>query len=296
MIFSNQTTIAQEVSCFGIGLHNGNSVNLKAMPAKEDTGIIFRKVTPSGEIIADIPANYNLVSNTRLSTTLADTESGEKVATIEHLMAALWGCGIDNIIIAIEGDECPIMDGSSEQFVFMLECAGIKKLNKGRKIIEVLKTIHVNDGEAYASISPSDNFSISMEIDFNRQFISKQKATFHASNSSFKMDLCRARTFGFEDEVKKLHEMGLAKGGSLENAVVVGNKQILNSEGLRYKDEFVRHKMLDSIGDLYLAGSHIKGHFNGFKSGHKLNNILLKEFFADKDAFKITEMPYQDLN
>jgi len=289
---SNQKTIAHEVSCLGIGLHSGNMVNLTIKPADVDTGIIFRKISHDGQHIIDIEANYNSVSNTLLNTTL--TKGSEHISTVEHMMAALWGCEIDNIIIELSnGDELPIMDGSSEQFVFMIECAGIKKQNKGKRIIEVLKTVDVREGSAFASISPSEGFSVSMEIDFENQVISNQKCSFDSINSSFKMDLCRARTFGFEDEVKKMQEMGLGKGGSLENAIVVGEDKILNKEGLRYKDEFVRHKILDSIGDLYLAGAQMKGHFRGFKSGHKLNNKLLKEFFSDLSAWRIIELPFE---
>ena len=290
MSFFNQKTIAQTVSCFGTSLHSGNNVNLRLCPAPVDSGVVFRKVTKAREFIIDIPASYNAVSNTLLNTTLRSEDGKEYISTVEHLMAAIWGCDIDNLIVEVDGDELPIMDGSSEHFVFLLECAGIKKQNKGRKVVEVLKTINVSEGGAYASISPADGFSVTMEIDYKNQHISSQKGVFHANTASFKMDLARARTFGLEEEVRQMRDMGRAKGGSLDNAIVVSDNGVLNKEGLRYKDEFVRHKMLDSIGDLYLAG-YMKGHFHGFKSGHKLNNKLLKEFFKDKDAWRVVEMP-----
>ena len=218
--------------------------------------------------------------------------------TIEHLMAALWGCGIDNCVIELNGPEVPIMDGSSEPFVFLIECAGVKQLNKTKKVIEVLKEIKVLEGDdaenGYLSISPSDNFLVDLEIDFGDNVISKQDGVFDTRDVSFKSDLCRARTFCFEREVDMMRKNGLAKGGSLENAIVVGDEGVVNKEELRYCNEFVRHKILDCIGDVYLSGAYLKGHIQGFKSGHTLNNKLLHEFFADKDAWRVVQIPEGD--
>ena len=206
-------------------------------------------------------------------------------------MAALWGCNIDNVVIELDGPEVPIMDGSSEPFVFLLECAGVAEQHKTRKIIEVLKKIDVSEGNSYASIDPSDGFSVSLEICFDDEVISRQTCSFNSQNLSFKTDLCRARTFGFAHEVDKLRSLGLGRGGSLDNAIIVSGNKVLNEGGLRYKDEFVRHKVLDCIGDVYLAGAHLKGHFHGFRSGHALNNQLLRKFFADKDAWRVIQLP-----
>jgi UDP-3-O-[3-hydroxymyristoyl] N-acetylglucosamine deacetylase len=291
MLFGNQRTIHKSISCFGVGVHSGDTINMRLCPAEAGTGVVFKKVDAGGEFIGYVQASYDRVSSTTLNTTISSEDGKVTIATIEHLMAALWGCGIDNILIEINGNELPIMDGSSEHFVFMIECAGIYEQHAGRKIIEVLKKVEVNDGFACASISPSDSFSVSMEIDFKDTIISKQKYFFDSNHSSFKKELCRARTFGFLHEVEQLRKMGLAKGGSLDNAIVISEDKILNEEGLRYRDEFVRHKALDSIGDLYLAGGFIKGHFEGIKSGHKIHNELLSKFFATEDAWRIVEVP-----
>ena len=294
MLFSFQRTIKNSVGGFGIGLHNGSNVSIKLMPAPEDTGIVFCRTDIKDVKQNLVIANYSYVSDTRLCTTITN-QFGVSVSTIEHLMAALWGCGIDNIIIELDNQEVPIMDGSSEPFVFMIECAGILEQTRPRKIIEILKTVEVQHNDATASVVPASQFSVSMEIDFENKFVSNQKCLFDSRILSFKMDLARARTFGFAHEVEKLRQMGLAKGGSLENAVVISDDRILNEGGLRYKDEFVRHKVLDSIGDFYLAGAFIKGHFHGVKSGHSLNNQLLRKIFSDKNAWRIVELPVEQL-
>ncbi len=295
-MFSYQKTIGNKVSCFGIGLHTGVRVDVSLNPAGVDTGIVFKRNDVKGKNPA-IEASYKNVSNTMLGTTLRN-EDGVSVATIEHLMAALWGCGIDNCVVEINGPEVPIMDGSSEPFVFLIECAGKKELNKARKVIEVLKEIKVSESDdansGYISIAPADGFSVGLEIDFGDKVISKQNCVFDSRDVSFKSDLCRARTFGFEHEVNYLREQGLARGGSLDNAIVVGKEGVLNKDGLRYSDEFVRHKILDCIGDVYLAGAYIKGHLHGFKSGHALNNQLLHEFFADEDAWRVVQLSDSD--
>lgn len=287
-VYNYQRTLNNPVSCFGIGLHTGLTISMTLHPAKVDSGIVFRRKDLPGKPV--VKADYRFVSNTTLGTTVSNKE-GVKVGTIEHLMAALWGCNIDNVIVELDGPEIPIMDGSSEPFVFLIECAGVAEQHKTRKIIEVLKKVDVSEGDSYASIDTADGFSVSLEINFDDEVISKQTCLFNSQNLSFKTDLCRARTFGFAQEVDKLRSLGLARGGSLDNAIIVDGNKVLNEGGLRYKDEFVRHKVLDCIGDFYLAGAHVKGHFHGFRSGHALNNQLLRKFFADKEAWRIMQLP-----
>lgn len=290
MFVKNQRTIKNKVSCFGIGLHSGGFVNMSLLPAPIDNGISFRRVTANKQIIGEIRAEYDLVSTTFLGTNLVSRDGKIKVATVEHLMAALWGCGIDNVIVEVDADEMPIMDGSSDHFVFMIESAGIQEQNAGRRFIEVLRKVDISDENgAYACISPNGDFSIKMEIAFNDKIISKQECEFYANTNSFKIELSRARTFGFLKDVEKLKELGLIKGGSLDNAIVVGDDEVLNANGLRYNDEFVRHKALDSIGDLYLSGARIMGHFHGIRSGHSLNNQLLHKLLSDRSAWRVMQ-------
>ncbi len=292
-MFVYQRTVKNKVSCFGVGLHTGVRVDLSLLPAEEDSGIVFKRIDVANKNQV-VKASYDNVSNTLLGTTLKN-EDGVHVATIEHLMAALWGCGIDNCTVEINGPEVPIMDGSSEPFVFLIECAGISEQKKTRRVIEVLKEVSVYESDGansgYITVSPAANFSVDLHIDFGDSVISSQDCSFDLQNVSFKSDICRARTFGFEHEVDALRKNGLARGGSLDNAIVIGKDGVLNKEGLRYSDEFVRHKVLDCIGDVYLAGGYIQGSLKGFKSGHALNNQLLRKFFADKDAWRIVQMP-----
>lgn len=282
----NQHTLTKKVGCVGVGLHSGEKVRMSILPAEEGTGIRFIRKDISGfnpEVVAD----YLNVTNTNLGTTISN-EDGTIVSTIEHLMAAFWGCNIDNAIVELDGPEVPIMDGSAEPFVFLIECAGVTGQVKPRRIIEVLRNVTIEDGPRRVSVDPADSFSVSLEIDFDSPIISSQRGVFNSSYVSFKTDLCRARTFGFEHEVSKLCSLGLARGGSLENAIVVSGDKILNEGGLRYQNEFVRHKILDCIGDFYLTGAMLKGHFSGYRSGHELNNRLLRKFFADKSAWRLS--------
>lgn len=290
-MFSYQRTIANDISCVGIGLHTGMKITLTLKPGNADEGVRFIR-TDIKDKNNVVEAGYKYVTNTMLGTTICN-EDGVRVATIEHLMAALWGCGIDNCIVELDGPEIPIMDGSSEPFVFLIECAGTKSLNRTRKVIEVLKEIRVAEanGQGYISIKPSEDFSVGLEIDFGDKVIANQKTAFNSKDLSFKSDLCRARTFCFEHEVEMMRQNGLARGGSLENAIVVGKEGIINKEGLRYVNEFVRHKVLDCIGDVYLAGGYLKGHVSGFKSGHGLNNRLLRDFFQDETAWRVIQAP-----
>tara|TARA_B100001564_G_C20553020_1_gene630049 strand:+ start:136 stop:1035 length:900 start_codon:yes stop_codon:yes gene_type:complete len=289
-MFSYQKTIKNKVSCFGVGLHSGEDVTLTLNPAPTDTGIVFKRndVTDKDNMV---PAFYLNVEGTMLGTTITN-DDGISVATIEHLMAALWGCGVDNCIIEVDGPEVPIMDGSSEPFVFLIECAGVEAQDKTRKVVEVLKEVTVSEGGdngGHITIAPAEGFTVDLEIDFGDNVIAKQAGTFDTRQVSFKSDLCRARTFGFEHEVDYLRSQGLAQGGSLDNAIVVGKEGILNKEDLRYRDEFVRHKILDCIGDIYLAGAYFKGSLKGFKSGHALNNKLLRKFFEQSDAWRMMQ-------
>lgn len=281
----HQHTLAKAVHCKGIGLHSGADVHMVLRPAPEHYGIRFVRKDVTG-FDPVVHADYRNVTNTTLGTTIANDE-GTMVSTVEHLMAAFWGCNIDNAMVELDGPEVPIMDGSSEPFVFLIECAGVRQQEAFRKIIEVLKPVEVLDGDKHARVEPADHFSVSLEIDFDSKAIAKQRAMFNSSDLSFKRDVCRARTFGFEHEVEQMRSMGLAKGGSLDNAIVVSGDNILNKGGLRYNDEFVRHKILDCIGDFYLVGGLILGHFTGYRSGHDLNNRLLRHFFADKDAWRL---------
>ena len=280
---NNQQTIEDFIFVKGIGLHSGKDVDLKLEPAEVDNGIKFIRVDSKKNNI--IEAIWSNVSETLLSTTISNAH-GLKISTIEHLMSALSGLHIDNLNIYINAAEVPIMDGSSRPFVDMIEKIGIKEQNKKRKFLNVKKIIEVSVNNSSVKIIPNNQFSIDFEIDFPSQLVSKQSCQLQLINGNYKTDIAAARTFGFEKDVEHLRSNGLALGGSLDNAVVVGENEILNKDGLRYTDEFVRHKILDSIGDLYLAGSPIIGYFYGNKSGHYLNNQLLRKLFSDESNYE----------
>ena len=280
---TNQQTLSDVIEISGIGLHSGKSVNIKLEPAEVDYGIKFIRTDVETNNIID--AVWSNVSATNLSTTISNSD-GLKISTIEHLMSALSGLHIDNLKVFIDAHEVPIMDGSSKPFVELIENIGIKNQNKKRKIINIKKIIEVKNNNSSVKLIPNNQFSINFEIDFPSQLVSKQSCQLQLINGNYKTDIASARTFGFEKDVEQLRSNGLALGGSLDNAVVVGENEILNKEGLRYSDEFVRHKILDSIGDLYLAGSPIIGYFYGNKSGHYLNNQLLRKLFSDKSNYE----------
>jgi len=286
-----QTTLGNKVSCSGIGLHSGSQVGMVIYPAAANTGILFKRLDVPMEH-AFIPAHFDAVCESRLGTTIRN-RYGVTVATIEHLMAALWGIGIDNAVVELDGPEVPIMDGSSEPFVFMLECAGVVEMAAPRRILRPLRAIEVREGDSLARIEPNkegdEGCIVGIEIEFDSPMIGQQTSHYDFRETTFKQSLSRARTFGFEHEVEAMREMGLALGGSLDNAVVVGKDRILNEDGLRYVDEFVRHKALDCIGDLYLAGCRIDARFTFLRPGHAINNALLKALFADDGAYVITE-------
>lgn len=285
MISISQKTVNSKISCSGIGLHSGEHTSITLIPAPCNSGIIFRR-TDIGGANGVIKASYKNVIGTNLGTTLTN-EFGAKVSTIEHLMAAIWGCGIDNLYIDIDGPEIPIMDGSSEPFVFLIECAGTETQEEQRRVIEIIKKVRVEEKDKFIEVEPSREFSIDLHIDFNHKEIQQQKFDYHSTFTSFKNDICRARTFGFKHEIDQMHKMGLAKGGSLDNAILVDENGIVNKGGLRYGNEFVRHKTLDFIGDIYLAGHYILGHFSASKAGHGINNKLLHELFKDETAWRL---------
>ena len=279
-----QRTIREEVSCTGIGLHSGHPVNMTIKPAPPDHGIAFiRKDIPSHPVIK---AQFDSVVDTNLSTTIGN--NGFKVSTVEHLMAAFFGLGIENVRVELDGPEVPIMDGSAEPFVFLIECAGTEEQKAPRRAIRILKPVIAHIGSAVAKLSPASDFSMKVVIDFDNPAIGAQAFNLDVTSEVFKAEISRARTFGFLEDVEALRKAGLALGGSLENAIVVSGDRILNDGGLRYQDEFVRHKVLDCIGDLYLAGGPIIGCFSGHRAGHSVNNRLLRAVFADSSAWTYT--------
>lgn len=282
----HQTTIAGKISCSGIGLHSGQQVEMNMYPADAGTGIQFIRLDVEEEKSV-VPASYLNVTGTMLGTTITN-EHKVSVSTVEHLMAALWGMGIDNIIVSLDGPEVPIMDGSSEPFVFLLECAGISRLEARRDIIEVISRVSVQDGSSTATIIPFDGFTLDIAIDYPGTVIPRQHVVYDFSEQSFKSVLSRARTFGFASDVAKLQAQGLARGGSLDNAIVISDKEVLNTGGLRYDDEFVRHKALDCVGDYYLAGFKIRGAMQTVRPGHSINNKLMRALLTDKEAWRLT--------
>lgn len=272
-----QTTLRKSIGCAGIGLHSGSEIHLTLHPAPADSGITFVRSDLAG---IEIPARYDLVTDTTLGTSLA-SDGAAQVATVEHLMAALWGCGVDNVVVELDGPEVPVMDGSSEPFVFLIECAGIETLDATRRSIRVLRPVSVEEADKQITLHPSDALSVRFEINFDNPVVGHQAYDFVGIDGLFKSDLSRARTFGFEAEVAAMHKAGLARGGSLDNAVVVGADRVLNEDGLRFRDEFVRHKVLDCLGDLFLAGARIIGRVEAVRAGHRLNNDLLRSLFSD---------------
>jgi len=283
-----QRTLKQPINCSGIALHCGLNVTMTLSPGEVDSGILFRRTDIAGGG-ALIPARWDHVTDTRMCSTLGNRDD-VTIGTVEHLMAAFAGMEIDNAVVEVNGPEVPIMDGSAAPFVFLIESTGIVAQNQPRRVIRILKPISVDDGARYASLAPGNGFSVSFDIDFDSAAVSRQRISVELGNGAFKHELARARTFGFLHEVEELRAAGLARGGSLDNAVVVNGDKVLNEGGLRYDDEFVRHKALDAIGDLYLAGAPLRGHFYGQCSGHGTNNALLRALFADAEAWTYDEM------
>ena len=282
-----QKTLRRSIQCSGIAIHCGQIVNMTIEPAPRNVGIVFcRTDIPSRPTI---PAIWNRVVDTQLNTTIAN-DDGVRVSTVEHIMAALAGAEIDNAFITLDGPEIPIMDGSAAPFIFLIDCAGILKQEECRHRIRILDTVKVDDQQGgWVSLSPrsSNVLTLDITIRFNAKIIGCQKLKMVVSSGAFRDSLSRARTFGLLEDVSRLRSIGLALGGSLDNAIVVNEDHVLNKEGLRYKDEFVRHKALDVLGDLALAGFPIAGHYCANHPGHKLNNYLLSELFSRPDAFCI---------
>lgn len=284
-----QKTLKYEISCVGVGLHSGQKVSMRFKPAPVDTGIVFHRVDEAAKG-AIIPAHHDYVVDTRLCTCVGNKD-GVRVSTIEHLMAAIHAKGINNMIIEIDAAEAPIMDGSAAPFIFLFECAGVKEQLAPLKAIRVLKKVTVTDGDKEVSLEPSKKgLQMRFEIDFPDKVIGHEVQTLDFNLMNFKTMFSRARTFGFLKEIEMLRSMGLARGGSLDNAVLVDGDAIVNEDGLRYKDEFVRHKMLDAVGDLYMAGMPLIASFSGKRSGHTQTNALLSALFADKDAYEIVDL------
>ncbi|MCC8371804.1 MAG: UDP-3-O-acyl-N-acetylglucosamine deacetylase [Rickettsia endosymbiont of Pseudomimeciton antennatum] len=278
-----QVSILSPVSCYGVGVHSGNITQLTLRPAAENTGIVFVRTDVRQEINF-IQASCLNVSETSLSTTIKN-EHNIYVSTIEHLMAAIWGCGIDNLIIEIDSSEVPIMDGSSKAFVFMIECAGRKLQNAPKKYLKILKEIRAIHKDCELVCSPSNSMTVDMTIDFASKAIGKQNLLF-SENESFKNNIADARTFGFVHELEYLKSKGLARGASLDNAIGIDQDIIINHDGLRYTDEFVRHKLLDLFGDLYTTGGHLIANITGYKTSHALNNQFLRQVFSDPSAYQ----------
>lgn len=278
-----QRTLKSRIPCVGTAVHCGRRVSLTLLPAPAHHGIVFRRT----DLGRDIPATFNRVVDTKLCTTIG--EGSARVATIEHILAALAGAGVDNVLIELDGPEVPIMDGSAAPFSFLLECAGIASLDTPRKVIEVCRPVRVTDGEAFAELRPLEGpasgapiptLDMEVSIEFAEAAIGRQTRTLRLTPENFREAVAPARTFALASEINELRELGFAKGGSLDNAVVVDGSKILNPGGLRMKDEFAAHKLLDAVGDLALAGAALHGRFIAHRPGHALNNKLLKALFA----------------
>jgi UDP-3-O-[3-hydroxymyristoyl] N-acetylglucosamine deacetylase len=289
MIF--QCTIANPLMISGIGLHSGRRINMMLRPAEPGTGILFHRT--NGDRTVSIEALSANVVDTRLATVIG--KNGLSVSTIEHLMAALTASGIDNLHIDIDGPEVPIMDGSAAPFIDLLQESGVRSLSRSRKFLAIRKPVTVIDGEKRVTIIPSRFFRITFDIAFDHPCIALQNRSVRLSMELFRKEIAPARTFGFLNEVEYLKSKGLALGGSLDNAVVVGEDRVLNPEGLRFPDEFVRHKILDSIGDFSLLGYPILGHIKAFKAGHDINHQLVEKILASPDSWKLVEFSEKDL-
>ncbi|KVF95176.1 UDP-3-O-[3-hydroxymyristoyl] N-acetylglucosamine deacetylase [Burkholderia vietnamiensis] len=280
-----QRTIKSIVKTVGIGLHSGRKVELTLRPAAPGTGIVFSRVDLPTPV--DIPASAMSIGDTRLASVLQ--KDGARVSTVEHLMSACAGLGIDNLYVDVTAEEIPIMDGSAASFVFLIQSAGIEEQNAPKRFIMVTKPVEIRDGDKFARLDPFFGFKLKFTIDFRHPAVDKtgQELEVDFANTSYVREIARARTFGFAHEVEMMRELGLARGGSMDNAIVLDEYRILNNDGLRYDDEFVKHKMLDAIGDLYVVGHPLLASYTAYKSGHGLNNALLRELLAHEDAYEI---------
>jgi len=279
-----QRTLKNMIRATGVGLHTGEKVYLTLRPAAPDTGIVFRRIDLPTPV--EIKASPYAVGDTRLSSCLE--KDGVRVSTVEHLMSALAGLGIDNLYVDLTAPELPIMDGSAGPFVFLLQSAGLEEQKAPKTFIRVLKTVEVRQGDKWVRFDPHNGFKLNLSIDFDHPALerSRQSVCVDFSSTSYIKEVSRARTFGFMQDVEAMREQGLALGGSLDNAIVMDEYRVLNSDGLRYEDEFVKHKVLDAIGDLYLLGHPLVGAFSGYKSGHALNNLLLRRLLDERHAWE----------
>jgi UDP-3-O-[3-hydroxymyristoyl] N-acetylglucosamine deacetylase len=285
-----QKTLRSAVQCSGVGLHSGAKVTMTLKPAEPNAGISFVRTDLDG---VTIPARWDHVVDTRMCTVVGNSD-GVTIGTVEHLMAAFSGLNVDNAVVEVDGPELPVMDGSSGPFVFLIECAGLLEQACARRAIRILEPVRASGDGWAVCLMPGNGFSVDVEIDYGRSVVGNQSLAMDLVNGTFKKELARARTFGFLEEVQELRAAGLARGGSLDNAVVISGDRILNEEGLRYQDEFVRHKALDAVGDLYLAGAPIIGRFHGTRSGHAANNRLLRTLFARAKAWTWDTMGRSD--
>jgi UDP-3-O-[3-hydroxymyristoyl] N-acetylglucosamine deacetylase len=289
MKFGHQTTLADRVEIRGLGVHSASPARLVLHPADIDSGIVILRSGLPGGRERLIEAKWSNVTQTSLCTVLSDS-TGASVATVEHLLAALAGLHIDNVIVEIDGPEVPIMDGSAAEFVAAIDAVGVTPQARRRRFIKILKTVRVEQGRSHAELRPfSRGFHVDVEIDFDAAKIGRQRRAFDVEPDVFRREISRARTFGFVSDVKKLWQAGFALGSSLENSVALDGDSILNPEGLRYSDEFVRHKALDAIGDLSLAGAPILGAYHAYRPGHTINSWMLSALFADRAAYEIVE-------
>ncbi len=279
-----QRTLKSLIGASGVGLHTGQKVKMTLRPAPPDTGIVFRRIDLASPI--DVPARAELVGDTRMASCLV--RDGVRVSTVEHLMSALSGLGVDNAYVDLDAPELPIMDGSASPFVLLIQQAGIEEQAAPKRFLRVMRRVEVRNGDKWARLEPYDGFKLSFSIDFRHPVIerSTQSVSVDFAETSYLKEIARARTFGFMHEVEELRESGLALGGGLDNAVVLDEHRVLNAEGLRFADEFIRHKLLDAIGDLYLLGKPLLGAFSAHKSGHALHNRLLRALLADQTAFE----------
>jgi len=284
-----QRTLKSLTKAVGVGLHSGQRVELTLRPAQPDTGIVFRRTDLPSPV--DIPVSAEAVTDTRLASTISS--GGAKVHTVEHLMSACAGLGLDNLYVDITAEEVPILDGSSASFVFLLQSAGIELQKAPRRFIRVLRPVEVREGQGdnlkWARLDPYHGFKLSFEIDFAHRVVDStgQRVEFDLSSGSYARDIARARTFGFTKDLEMMRASGLALGGGLDNAVVMDDYRVLNTDGLRYDDEFVKHKILDAMGDLYLIGKPLLASYSAFRSGHALNNKLLRELLSQESAYEI---------
>ncbi|BAN68409.1 UDP-3-O-acyl-N-acetylglucosamine deacetylase [endosymbiont of unidentified scaly snail isolate Monju] len=287
-----QRTLKNVIRATGVGLHTGEKVYLTLRPAAPDTGIVFQRVDLPQPV--EIPARAEYVGDTRLSTTLE--RDGVRISTVEHLLSAFAGLGVDNAYVDVSAPEVPIMDGSAGPFVFLIQSAGVEEQNAPKRYIRILEPVEVRDGDKLARFEPFEGFKVRFAIDFDHPAIDGRacEAEMDFSSTSFVKEVSRARTFGFLRDIETLRENGLALGGSMENAIVVDDFRVLNEDGLRYQDEFVKHKILDAIGDLYLLGHSLIGAFTGYKSGHALNNRLLKALMAREGAWEEVTFENED--